>query len=82
MNPGTSVGRMPENVFDSERAIVIAGLANEGTLPAQPAAQSLNERYGGIEVRSADWTQQPDQYREHRDGGACIGEQRDGCVAP
>ena len=29
MNPVTSAGRIPENVFDSERAIVIAGLAKD-----------------------------------------------------
>jgi hypothetical protein len=29
MNPGTSAGRIPEKVSDSERAIVMAGLANE-----------------------------------------------------
>ena len=29
MNPGTSAGRIPENVLDSERAMVIAGLAND-----------------------------------------------------
>src|ERR1700690_85970 len=28
-NPGTSAGRIPENVFVSDRATVIAGLANE-----------------------------------------------------
>jgi len=28
-NPGTSAGRIPEKLFDSERAMVIAGLANE-----------------------------------------------------
>ena len=28
-NPGTSAGRIPENVLESERAMVIAGLANE-----------------------------------------------------
>jgi hypothetical protein len=29
MNAGTSAGRIPENVLLSERAIVMAGLANE-----------------------------------------------------
>jgi hypothetical protein len=29
MTPGASIGRMPENVFVSERAIVTAGFANE-----------------------------------------------------
>lgn len=28
-NPGTSAGRIPEKVSESERAIVIAGLAKE-----------------------------------------------------
>jgi hypothetical protein len=28
-NPGASAGRMPANVFVSERAIVTAGFANE-----------------------------------------------------
>ena len=27
MNPGTSAGAMPAKLFDSDRAIVIAGLA-------------------------------------------------------
>ena len=29
MNPGRSTGRMPENVFVSDRAMATAGLANE-----------------------------------------------------
>ena len=38
MNGGTSAGRIPENVFVSERAIVIAGLANEVDAVNQYAA--------------------------------------------
>jgi len=29
MNPGTSAGRIPEKVLESERAMVIAGFAND-----------------------------------------------------
>jgi hypothetical protein len=29
MNPGTSEGEMPANVFDKARAMVMAGFANE-----------------------------------------------------
>jgi hypothetical protein len=29
MNPGTSAGRIPENVSDRERAMVMAGLAKD-----------------------------------------------------
>jgi len=38
MNSGTSTGRIPEKVFDSERAIVTAGLANDVDAVNQYAA--------------------------------------------
>ena len=38
MNPGTSIGRMPANVFVSERAKVTAGFANEVDAVNQYAA--------------------------------------------
>ena len=38
MNPGTSNGRIPEKVFESERAMVIAGLAKDVDAVNQYAA--------------------------------------------
>src|SRR4051812_24521235 len=51
MNPGRSVGRMPENVFVSDLAMATAGLANEVEAVNQYAAVMYRPTSQGTAVR-------------------------------